>query len=367
MTSVWARRAMASLVAIVGVWGLAGNIAVGLTFDDVALLPASIAFISVGVLLVLRVPDNAVSWIVFVVGTGAATVGLVEALGTAELADVVSGIFIFGLLVPGVGVILPLVFPTGRPLNRRWRWALRAGLFALGVLLAGFVLQAIFEDNATDNVGCEGVGSCMALFGLFALLGCAGLAVTSFVIRWRRARGLEREQLRWLVLPFIALLLSLLAAFVGNDDSIYRLAFLGLGLFLIPTAIGVAVSRYKLYEIDRILSRTVAYILVAGVLALVYAAGAVWLPSQLAGEGTPPLFVAGSTLAVAALFNPVRRRAQTWVDRRFNRARYDSERVMDEFVGTLRARVDEADVVAGWLEVVAETMQPASAGVWVRT
>lgn len=132
------------------------------------------------------------------------------------------------------------------------------------------------------------------------------------------------------------------------------------------SGVGIAVFKYRLYEIDRILSRTVTYALVIGLLGSVFSVVVVWVPSLL-DLGDSPLLVAAATLGVAALFNPLRRRVQGLVDRRFNRSRYDTERVMHEFAGTLRDRVDPQVVVDGWVGVVSETMQPDSVGVWLRT
>ncbi len=134
---------------------------------------------------------------------------------------------------------------------------------------------------------------------------------------------------------------------------------------MVPLAIAVAVFRYRLFEIDRIISRTVGYVLVIGLLVVVYAAGAAWLPTRLGGES--PLFVAGSTLAVAALFNPVRRRLLHWVDRKFYRTRYDAERVVDGFVASLKDRTDLNGLADEWVTAVTETMRPASIGIWVRS
>jgi hypothetical protein len=142
-------------------------------------------------------------------------------------------------------------------------------------------------------------------------------------------------------------------------DILFNVAVVGF-----PVAVGVAVLRYRLYEIDRIISRTVSYALVVGLLGLVLFGLVAGLGAWLGRENQ--LVVAVSTLAVAALFNPVRRRVQGWVDRRFNRSRYDAERVMSEFVGSLRDRTDPDGVVEGWVGVVSETMQPTSVGVWVR-
>jgi hypothetical protein len=151
------------------------------------------------------------------------------------------------------------------------------------------------------------------------------------------------------------------------EGSVLSIALLGLGGVTLPIAIVLSIIRYRLYEIDRIVSRTLAYLLVVVVLGSLFALGVVAIPNLVIGTGSaPPLVVAGSTLAVAALFNPMRRRALRWVDRRFNRSRYDAERVMSEFAQTLRDQVGSNGLVDGWVGVVSETMQPSGIGVWVR-
>lgn len=124
--------------------------------------------------------------------------------------------------------------------------------------------------------------------------------------------------------------------------------------------------RYRLYDIDRIISRTLSYALVVGLLGLIFAAGVVLAPSAVPGFEDSALVVAASTLVVAALFNPLRLRIQESVDLRFNRSRFDAERVMDGFVSSLRDQVDPDSVLGGWVDVVSETMQPAEVSVWVR-
>ncbi|MGH8915549.1 MAG: hypothetical protein ACRDZM_13655, partial [Acidimicrobiia bacterium] len=138
----------------------------------------------------------------------------------------------------------------------------------------------------------------------------------------------------------------------------------GVTVFL-ASASTLASLRYRLFEIDRLISRTVTYAIVAGVLAAVYGLGAVWLPTQVVGQQTP-LFVAGSTLAAAALFNPLRRTVMRWVDRRFHRSRYDPEQIADEFATKLRDQVDTEQLAADWAGVVTGTLQPSAVGVWVR-
>jgi hypothetical protein len=205
------------------------------------------------------------------------------------------------------------------------------------------------------------------LIGLVGLLVGAVAAIVSFVVRWHRSTGVERLQLRWLVPAFLVFVVGTLAEFGGGQDSLFADVVFPLGLVLVPFAIAVAILRYRLYEIDRIISRTVGYVLVVGVLGAVLVLGTVWLPSLvLAGDEVPSWFVAGSTLAVAALFNPVRRRVLSWVDRRFYRSRYDAERVAEGFAARLRDEVDVHRLTNDWASVVTETMQPASVSVWVR-
>jgi hypothetical protein len=170
--------------------------------------------------------------------------------------------------------------------------------------------------------------------------------------------------MKWLVLAFAVFLVGVLAEFGGFQDSMVANIFLPAGLLLIPVTIVVAVTRYRLYEIDRILSRTVTYAIVVVVLGAVYLGGLAALTTLLSTDS--PLAVAGSTLAAAALFNPLRKRVQGWVDQRFNRSRYDAQRVVDLFSDTLQKDLDQDHLVTGWVGVVSETMQPASAAVWVR-
>ncbi len=138
-----------------------------------------------------------------------------------------------------------------------------------------------------------------------------------------------------------------------------------MSIFAIPIAATLAILRYRLYDIDRIISRTVSYAIVIATLAAVYALGLAGLTSLLDTESS--LAVAAATLAVAALFNPLRKRVQGFVDHRFNRTRYDAERVMTQFTGSLRDEVDPNTVLSGWVGVVSETMRPVASGVWLRS
>lgn len=205
------------------------------------------------------------------------------------------------------------------------------------------------------------------VFGPLILIGIIG-GLWAAVARFRRTTGVERQQMKWFAL---AALLSVLVIPVGIvadatlgipiPDWLFNIPF-----SLLPVGIGVAILRYRLYDIDRIISWTVSYGVVVGLLAVVFAAGVVWIPNLVPGLGDSSAVVAASTLAAAGLFNPLRKRVQTLVERRFNRSRYDAERVMEGFTGSLQNRLDPESLVGGWMGVVTDTMQPEAVSVWVR-
>jgi hypothetical protein len=196
----------------------------------------------------------------------------------------------------------------------------------------------------------------------------------SLVVNRRRTVGAERAQLTWVVFALVSLVTTVTLTFIyifvsigvgagDPGDSIWSPTYVMMIMF--PVSFGVAVLKYRLYEIDRIISRTVSYALVASLLLAVFFGVVAVLTILVPAESD--LAIAASTLAVAALFNPLRSRIQIRVDRQFNRARYDAEQVMDGFAGSLRDEVDDGRVVDGWMEVVSATMQPETIGVWVRS
>jgi hypothetical protein len=189
----------------------------------------------------------------------------------------------------------------------------------------------------------------------------------SLVGRFRRARGTERLQLRWLAyaaaLAAGLLLVTLVAGLMFENDNV-AFASLSLGMALLPLATGAAILRFRLYDLDRIISRTLAYGLLTVLLGGGYAAVVLGL-GQLLGRDSP-LVVAGATLVVAAVFQPARRRIQAWVDRRFNRRRYDAARTIQAFSARLREEVDLATLAGELLAVVEQTMQPTRVSLWLR-
>jgi hypothetical protein len=250
---------------------------------------------------------------------------------------------------------------------------------ALTVLTYTFTEQICVDGAGTclewvDNpIGISGVPNpeygwlAGPLFGLYPFF--MGAALWSLFMRYRKAGTVERLQLKWFLLACLSFVAALSTEFafegMGYPEAPLVVdLWIDLSLISIPVAATLAILRYRLYDIDRIISRTLSYAIVIGLLAMVYALGVTGLTSLL--DTDSPLVVAASTLAAAALFNPLRRRVQAGVDHRFNRSRYDAERVMDGFSGSLRDEVDPDQVVTGWLSVVNETMHPSSAGIWVR-
>jgi hypothetical protein len=260
-----------------------------------------------------------------------------------------------------------LLFPDGRiPAGRRW--------LAIGLAVAGLVSLAL-APFAPELYHLDGVANPWAIEappvlvsadeakGIVVLL-LAVTAIVDFVWRARKAEGLVRLQNRWLALAGLLTVLGGALSVVGQEIGVDLGWAWSLGVASIPVAVTMAITRHRLYEIDRLVSRTVSYTIVIVVLAVVYALGLAGLTTLL--DTDSPLTVAASTLAVAALFNPLRLKVQAMVDRRFNRSRYDAERVMTAFSGSLRDEVDPDRVVKGWVSVVNQTMRPAASGVWVR-
>jgi hypothetical protein len=279
------------------------------------------------------------------------------------------------LWVPAVALfaLVILLFPDGRLASRRWRWVLwaYAGLVACAAsagfvpAIAGVAGHDIRLDSFGDvtSTGHPASGAVSAAEAVVVL--AIGVIWLSFVARqvlsWRQAAGERRQQLKWLACGAgITLVLGVLGS-VFNSGILGQV--LGVGIAALPVSIGVGILRYRLYDIDRIISRTLAYSVVTGLLVGVYA-GLVLLATQVFGVHTP-VAVAAATLAAAALFNPVRRRVQQAVDRRFNRARYDANTAITAFAAHVRDAVDLDAVRADLLGVVQAALEPAHASVWI--
>jgi hypothetical protein len=349
------------------------------TLGAVILVMVSTA--AVGALVASRRPRHPVGWLLLGVGLALAVTLLVQAYvdygllarpGALPGARYLAGFAYSTALiwVSCAGFVL-LLTPTGSLPSPRWRWWARLAAAAPVVMVLGSVVQP-------DPLAPDYHGNPLAVPALARVLvvpAVAGVVVVpvsllvgagSLVVRFRRARGVERQQLRWLALAAAlaaGLLLVALAGFLLANDNV-AFASLSLGVALLPLATGAAILRYRLYDLDRIISRTLAYALLTVLLGGGYAAVVLGL-GQLLGRDSS-LVVAGATLAVAAAFQPARRRVQELVDRRFNRSRYDAARTITAFAARLRQQVDLDTLTAELLAVVDQTMQPASASLWLR-
>jgi hypothetical protein len=345
--------------------------------NTVGLLLAFAAFMVVGALIVANRPGNAIGWVFSAIALLAVLGALAEeyagyAVRTGLAGGLLAGWFSGWAWYPTVTLALmftPLLFPDGRPPSPAWRpvaW-LAVAATTLFVALAAVAPTIELDDgHVVDNpIGVAGVADpedtvLNIVLGLLILA-----AVVSLVVRFRRSRGEERLQLKWFTYACATLPVLLLGDLL--PDTAGNVLF-AVGITLPPVAAGIAILRYRLYEIDRLINRTLVYGLLTALLAAVYA-GLVLLLGRLFGElgGRPPSWaVAGATLAVATLFQPARRRIQAVVDRRFNRRRYDAALTVEAFSARLRDQVDLATLSAELLAVVNQTVQPASAGLWLR-
>jgi hypothetical protein len=354
--------------------------AIAVGYDALHPLPATQADRSGGGLAMVawKKPGNPIGWLLSGSGLAYAVGGSAQMLihfpRTRTLGYWLGWAWLVGL---GLCVFVVLLFPDGRLPSRRWRpvaWAGGAGL-AGWVLANAFAPTILSADSPVPNpVGVTGTpGKILTAMagGSVALIAAAGLAaVLSLVFRYRRAQAAERAQLRWLVyaggLIVTAFLAEILVAqVIGPGAAANNLQnAMGSGAAaLIPVAIGVAVLRYRLYDIDRIISRTVAYAIVTGLLVGVYA-GLVLLATRVLDVHTP-VAVAAATLAAAALFTPVRRRVQRRVDRRFNRARYDADQIAAAFAARLKDTVELSSVRDDLTGIVSRALEPAHVSVWI--
>jgi hypothetical protein len=277
---------------------------------------------------------------------------------------------------PALGLTLcfvPLLFPDGRLPSRRWRpvaWLSAVPIVLITVPTAVALWPwrgpALLDPNSvTQAMGNLG----LILIGPYVLmLGCGLACLTALLLRFRRARGIERQQLKWLLFA-CAVTIAILLVVQPSTSSQWDLGMLLALPFYpaVPVAAGVAILRYRLYEIDRIINRTLVYGLLTAVLGLCYAAGSL-LFVLVAGAGTDPpsWLVAAATLAAAAVFRPVRGRIQAAVDRRFNRRRYHAAKTIEAFSGRLRDEVDLDTLSAELVAVVDQTMEPTHVSCWLR-
>jgi hypothetical protein len=370
------------LMSVAPIPGQGGSIAV-----TVASAPL-LAFAFVGGLLVARRPDNRIGWVCLASGAGWCLVffndgyiqfGKTFGSGPPPLSDWFQ---LSGWVVPAglLGTFLLLLFPDGRLPSRRWRPV--AWVCGITIAVLAFMLALTPDDNGrlidVPDVFEPFRSLAVALEPLIVLLPlCFIASAASLVVRYRRANTEDREKLKWIAfaaetvaaLYAVTLAVSINTAWGGPKvppviGAMQTASLMSFGL--IPIAVGFAVLRYRLYDIDRIISRTLGYAIVTAVVAGAYALIVLGPVSRLGSGGRPQWLVAVGTLAAAALFAPVRRRVQAAIDHRFDRRRYDAERTIDAFTSRLREQIDLDDLGAELRGVVASTMQPSHQSLWVR-
>jgi hypothetical protein len=335
-----------------------------------------LACAGVGLLIVSRRPDNVIGWIyalaAFIFAAGEFAAGytsrpLPGRIWTALLPDLA-----WTVAIPLGATLLLLLYPTGRPPSPRWRpvaWAV-----VMATVLA--VVASALKPGPTDYLpridnplGLEQVEWMRDLIELVAwtvIAGAAILSAGSLILRWRRARGIERQQLKWLAYAAAMLVVVTVAQnWLPRALSVVMVVAMTL---LFPVATAIAVVRYRLYDIDRLINRTLVYGLLTALLAGVYTSVVLGLGQLFGGVGgdPPSWVVAGATLAVAALFQPARRRIQGVVDRHFNRRKYNTAKTVEAFSARLRDEIDLDALTVELLAVVDETIQPTRASLWLR-
>ena len=346
----------------------------------IVVLFAVVMLPTVGAILAILRPRNPIGWLFIACGLGF-TIGIFSTEYVGRATDPASSLPAVqlidwlgtwtGTLALGLAIVfLPLLFPDGRPPGPRWRiygWIAAA---AFGVATVASAIQPsgtpLYGGRLPNPFGVGGaVGEIATIVNQVPVMLALGLvSLASLGVRFRRSRGIERQQLKWFLAAIGALLVTAIVGIATQVEAVWYgviIAFAAL-----PVSAGIAVLRYRLNEIDRIISRTIGYGLVTATLAVLFVAGVLGLQAILAQfTGGNTVAVAASTLVVAALFQPLRRRVQRVVDRRFDRARYDADRILSAFGARLRDQVELAGLEAELDTVVRQTVAPTSMGLWI--
>ncbi len=374
-----------------GTWGSGGRV------TEIVVNLLVLVFPLTGLVILNRLPRNRIGWVLQGVGlawllpgllSAWAEYGLVVRPGSLPGADVAAALNegIWAPFIGMLGIFLVLLFPDGRLPAPGWRyvgWAAAAAMVLLPVVLAlePGPLEGGPIPSMENPIGIEAAAGTLTVMegALLPLLSLGILAsATALVVRLRRSTGIQRKQLTWLAaagsIVAVVYVLMVLATLVGSfaDEvpgwvtAMQNLTFLS--FLLLPVAIGIAVLRYRLFDIDVVINRALVYGSLTATLLVTYMGSVLLLRGVLPPVASDSdLAVAVSTLAVAALFRPVRRRIQVFVDRRFYRRRYDAARTLEAFGGKLREELDVSVLADDLGVVVRETMQPAHMSVWLRS
>jgi hypothetical protein len=396
----WALAAWAGLLLAVGLaLRLARPIGIPAAqqpFDTALLAVAVVVMSMLGAFVASRQPRNPIGWAFLAFGLSSAyTIFAVEyavravriAPGSLPLADWAAWLADWTTFPTGwVPVLLvPYLFPTGRLVSKRWGAGLGIGIGAMGLICldAMFAPLLLRDDIAhlANPVASNAIGAVLRriigpIGGIVWFLPFVSLAIgaVSVIVRYRRAHGVLRQQMKWIAFSGIFVITGAVLMIIGattgtrflTDTEIVP-AFIIVGMGSLPITTTIAMVRYRLFDVDRLIRRTIAYIVVTVVLGAIYVV-LVLLPVLVIGtEDAPDALVAAATLVAAAAFIPVRRRVQNAIDRRFNRARYDAARTIELFTARLRQEIDIDALGTELRSVVGQTMQPSTVGLWVPT
>jgi uncharacterized membrane protein YhdT len=350
----------------------------------------AISYAPVGALIASRHPENPVGWLLCLYGfvislsyfsAEYAIYALLAQPDSLPAGEAMAWVFSWMLpLVIGFSTLSYLLFPTGRLPSRRWRWAvwLTVAFIVVGVLLGAFSSGPLSDLGPIQNplgiVSLADIYSAI-LYTTFSVLLVA--VISSVFVRLRRAGGVEHQQIKWFAYAVAANAIAVVVAYVIPGLIETPLWFERVGFALnnivipaIPIAIGIAILRYRLYDIDLLINRTLVYGSLTLMLALVYFGGVTAtqaLFTALTGqEQQPQLAIVISTLVIAALFTPLRRRIQSFIDRSFYRSKYDARKTLEALSAKLRDETDLEALSDDLVGAVRETMQPAHVSLWVR-
>jgi hypothetical protein len=382
---------LAGVMATAALFVAADVIAVRGTYkgvsDDAFNLVLTVALFSfpvVGTVLVRRYPENSIGWLFCATGplfglmlfSSMYTENHILAEGeTGGFADFTLwvGIWTGPIAYSLVTAFLMLLFPTGRLLSRRWRPVALLASGSVALVVLGSVFRRELDDypQLVNPYGIAGTfgdildaatGIGWILFSISVLL-----AGVSLIARFRQSRGVERQQIKWMALTASFLLIAQVSWFISEElGSLLT----GLAFMAIPIAVCVAILRYRLYDIDLIINRTLVYGLLTAVLGFIYIAGVVGvggLVRGMTGQEGNSLVVAASTLAVAGLFRPARTRIQAFIDRRFDRSRYDAQQTIVDFSAKMREQIDLDSLTSEMTTVIRDTVQPTHVSLWLRS
>jgi hypothetical protein len=359
---------------------------------DTLIILVLLCMVTVGALVASRQPANAIGWIFCAVGLtwnlGSFAGGYAAIALSTTTAPLPGGALMawldnwtLGPSLYSVLIFLFLLFPSGKPLTHRWRpvlWAtiatgivlLLADMFSPGPFIRDFTQVENPLGIPALQGGREFIEAPVLLCQIVLLI----LSVTSLVLRFRRSRGDERQQIKWFATGgvFVGAVFAcgpLLWATPGIGDVLWPILF-ALAIAAIPLSMGIAILKYRLYDIDIIIRRTLVYGTLTAMLALLYFGSVVALESLLrpfTGQQHSDVVVVASTLLIASLFSPLRARIQRFIDRRFYRRKYDAAKTLEAFSATLRDQVDLDQLREHLLAVVSDTMQPSQISLWLQS